>query len=231
MRSRASRGRWTSVIICRCASTGQREVQAHQRSSGPPRRSRSRSAAWQSRHCRRDRYGRVRLVRDPVRSRYARGGSLRDRNRQSHGRRRVGEDAVDPPPRCSRGGCASRSHDRAHGDAGRGDRARSRKPGLRPLACGVFLAFVNGYWLGIAAPLASVVPLTVGFAAARSIVERRAGMKIAAERSTLARFQSPLLLDQLLKRARFSGKAGPPGCRRDVRGSVRVDRGFGGAWT
>ena len=46
---------------------------------------------------------------------------------------------------------------------------------------GVFLAFVNGYWLSIAAPLASVVPLTFGFAAARSIVERRAGTKIAAE--------------------------------------------------
>ncbi len=63
---------------------------------------------------------------------------------------------------------------------------------------GVFLAFVNGHWLSVAAPLASAVPLTVGFAAARSIVERRAGTKIAAERSTLAKFQSPLLLDQLL---------------------------------
>jgi adenylate cyclase len=68
---------------------------------------------------------------------------------------------------------------------------------------GVFLAFVNGYWLSIAAPLASVAPLTVGFAAVRSIVERRAGMKIAAERSTLARFHSPALLDQLLKEPDF----------------------------
>jgi adenylate cyclase len=62
-----------------------------------------------------------------------------------------------------------------------------------------FVAFVNGYWLAIAAPLASVLPLTVGFAAARSIVERRAGIKIAAERSTLARFHAPVLLDHLLK--------------------------------
>src|SRR5580658_5327753 len=44
---------------------------------------------------------------------------------------------------------------------------------------GVFLVFVNGYWLSIAAPLASVAPLTFGFAAARSIVERRAGTRIA----------------------------------------------------
>ena len=68
---------------------------------------------------------------------------------------------------------------------------------------GVFLAFVNGYWLSIAAPLASIAPLTFGFAAARSIVERRAGTRLAAENSTLARFQSPLLLDQLLKEPDF----------------------------
>ena len=96
---------------------------------------------------------------------------------------------------------------------------------------GIFLAFVNGYWLSVAAPLASVLPLTVGFAAARSIVERRAGTKIAAERSTLAKFHSPLLLDHLFKRAGFSGEAGPPGCRGDVPGSVRVDGRGGGAWT
>jgi adenylate cyclase len=71
---------------------------------------------------------------------------------------------------------------------------------------GVFLAFVNGYWLSVAAPLASVVPLTIGFAAARSIVERRAGTKIAAERSTLAKFQSPLLLDQLKREPDFLEK-------------------------
>jgi adenylate cyclase len=71
---------------------------------------------------------------------------------------------------------------------------------------GVFLAFVNGYWLSAAAPLASALPLTVGFAAARSIVERRAGTRIAAERSTLAKFQSPLLRDRILKDPDFLEK-------------------------
>ena len=150
--------------------------------------------------------GASRHVCDPVRSRCARGGSLRHRNRQSLGRRRIGADALDPPDRRSRGGCASRSHDRAHGDAPSGDRAYPRKPGFRPLGRGVFLAFVNGYWLSAAAPLASALPLTVGFAAARSIVERRAGTKIAAERSTLARFHSPLLLDHLLREPDFLEK-------------------------
>jgi adenylate cyclase len=68
---------------------------------------------------------------------------------------------------------------------------------------GVFLAFVDGYWLAIGPPFASVLPLTVGFVAARSIVERRAGTRIAAERSTLARFHSPLLLDHILREPDF----------------------------
>ena len=80
------------------------------------------------------------------------------------------------------------------------------EPGLRPLARGVFLAFIQGYWFSVAAPLASTLPLTVGFAAARSIVERRAGARIAAEKSTLAKFQSPLLLDHILKEPAFLEK-------------------------
>ncbi len=71
---------------------------------------------------------------------------------------------------------------------------------------GIFLAFVHGYWLSVAAPLASVLPLTVGFAAARSIVERRAGTRIAAEKLTLARFHSPLLLDHLSREPDFLEK-------------------------
>jgi adenylate cyclase len=99
---------------------------------------------------------------------------------------------------------------------------------------GVFLAFVNGYWLSIAAPLASVVPLTVGFAAVRSIVERRAGTKIAAENSTLARFHSQVLLDQLLREPDFLEEP----VRQDVAvmfvdlsGSTGVAEALGPEWT
>jgi adenylate cyclase len=99
---------------------------------------------------------------------------------------------------------------------------------------GVFLAFVNGYWLSVAAPVASVLPLTVGFAAARSIVERRAGTKLAAERSTLARFHSPALLDQLLKEPDFLEKP----VRQDVAvmfldlsGSTAVAEALGPEWS
>jgi adenylate cyclase len=99
---------------------------------------------------------------------------------------------------------------------------------------GVFVAFMSGYWLSVAAPLASVLPLTVGFAAARSIVERRAGTKIAAERSALARFHSPLLLDRLSKEPNFLEKP----VRQDVAvmfldlsGSTGVAEALGPEWT
>jgi adenylate cyclase len=46
----------------------------------------------------------------------------------------------------------------------------------------------------------------MGFAAARSIVERRAGTRIAAEKLTLARFHSPLLLDHLSREPNFLEK-------------------------
>jgi adenylate cyclase len=99
---------------------------------------------------------------------------------------------------------------------------------------GIFLAFVSGYWLSVAAPLASVAPLTMGFAAARSIVERRAGTKLAAERSTLARFHSPALLEQLLKEPDFLEKP----VRQDVAvmfldlsGSTAIAEALGPEWT
>jgi adenylate cyclase len=99
---------------------------------------------------------------------------------------------------------------------------------------GVFLAFVNGYWLALAAPFVSVLPLTVAFAAARSLVERRAGTRIAAERSTLAKFQSPLLLDHILRQPDFLEKP----VRQDVAvmfldlsGSTGVAEALGPEWS
>ena len=73
-------------------------------------------------------------------------------------------------------------------------------------AAGVFLAFVNGYWLNMALPLATSVPLIAGYTGARFLVERHSGRKAAAERATLAKFQSPLLLDHLLHEPEFLGK-------------------------
>jgi adenylate cyclase len=70
-------------------------------------------------------------------------------------------------------------------------------------AGGVLLAFVHGYWFNMAAPLASTVPLVIGYAGARYIAERRATQRIEAEKLRLARFQSPLLLDHILRTPDF----------------------------
>src|SRR5271155_1832652 len=99
---------------------------------------------------------------------------------------------------------------------------------------GVFLAFVNGYWLALATPFVSVLPLTVAFAAARSLVERRAGTRIAAGRSAVAKFQSPLLLDHILREPDFLEKP----VRQDVAvmfldlsGSTGVAEALGPEWS
>jgi adenylate cyclase len=71
---------------------------------------------------------------------------------------------------------------------------------------GVFLAFVNGYWLGMAAPLATGAPLLIGYTGARFLVERQAGRRTAAEKAMLAKFHSPLLVDHLLREPEFLAK-------------------------
>src|SRR5271166_4816775 len=73
-------------------------------------------------------------------------------------------------------------------------------------AAGVFLAFLDGYWLSVALPLATSVPLLMGYTGARFLVERQAGRKSAAEKAMLAKFQSPLLVDHLLHEPHFLNK-------------------------
>jgi adenylate cyclase len=73
-------------------------------------------------------------------------------------------------------------------------------------AAGVFLAFVNGYWLGMATPLATSIPLLAGYTGARFLLERHLGRKAALDRAMLARFQSPILVDHMLREPRFLDK-------------------------
>jgi adenylate cyclase len=70
-------------------------------------------------------------------------------------------------------------------------------------AAGVFLAFVNSYWLSMALPLATSMPLIAGYTGARFLVERNLGRKAAAERAMLAQFQSPLLVDHMSREPQF----------------------------
>ncbi len=79
-------------------------------------------------------------------------------------------------------------------------------------ALGVYLAFANGYWLSMALPLATSLPLLVGYMGARFFVERYAGRETAAEKAMLARFQSPILLDHMFRERQFLDKP----VRRDI---------------
>jgi adenylate cyclase len=71
---------------------------------------------------------------------------------------------------------------------------------------GNFLAFVGGYWLSVALPLATSVPLVAAYLGARFLFERTVGRRAAAERAALAKFQSPLLLDHILNEPQFLQK-------------------------
>jgi adenylate cyclase len=73
-------------------------------------------------------------------------------------------------------------------------------------AAGVFLAFINGYWVSFALPLATALPLVPAYTGARFLVERRAGARAAAEKAMLAKFQSPLLVDHMLREPQFLDK-------------------------
>jgi len=70
----------------------------------------------------------------------------------------------------------------------------------------VFVAFLQGYWLEMAAPLAVGVLSATAYAAGRLILERATGAKLVAQRTALAKFQSPLLLDRILRQPDFLEK-------------------------
>ena len=77
---------------------------------------------------------------------------------------------------------------------------------LAAWAAGVFAAFLAGYWLSVAAPLSLALALGAAYAAARVIAERAEGGRLAAQRSALEKFQSPLMLDSILGDPNFLDK-------------------------
>ena len=151
------RGRWTSAITCRCASTGPREA-----SSGSAR-PRSFAEISIRRRC-------VAKSSSSGLRRQARGICSRRRStawrrarKSSPPQSEISWPATDwrgrlhPSDRCGRGGCASRSSMIAL------MAMRRAAIGLTLASLvfvlwlgGVFVAFVNGYWLSVASPLAAV---------------------------------------------------------------------------
>jgi len=67
-------------------------------------------------------------------------------------------------------------------------------------------AFHEGYWLSVAVPLAALVPVAVAYGAVRLGLERHIAGRLATDRATLTRFQSPLLVGHILKHPKFLEK-------------------------
>ena len=73
-------------------------------------------------------------------------------------------------------------------------------------AAAACFAFVEGYWLSMALPSAIAAPLVLVYAGARLLLERQAGRRAEAQTASLAKFQSPLLVDRILRDPKFLEK-------------------------
>jgi adenylate cyclase len=67
----------------------------------------------------------------------------------------------------------------------------------------VYAAFLAGYWLSIAIPLAAVMPVVPSYALARLALDRNTAQRLRTEKQTLAKFQSPLLVQHILANPQF----------------------------
>jgi adenylate cyclase len=77
--------------------------------------------------------------------------------------------------------------------------------GLVAVCWGVLVvgAFRGGYWLSVAVPLAALLPVATVYGAARLGLDRYVAGRLAADRTALTRFQSPLLLGHILENPQF----------------------------
>jgi adenylate cyclase len=73
-------------------------------------------------------------------------------------------------------------------------------------AASTFAAFLAGYWLSIAIPLAAVLPVAAGYGSARLALDRHAARRLEREKAALAKFQSPRLIEHILNDPDFLQK-------------------------
>ncbi len=66
-----------------------------------------------------------------------------------------------------------------------------------------FAAFAQGYWLSISVPLAALAPVAIAYGAARLGLDRLLARRLAADRAALMTFQSPLLVEHILRTPDF----------------------------
>lgn len=98
----------------------------------------------------------------------------------------------------------------------------------------VHAAFAAGYWLDVAIPLAAAVPVTLTYGAARVVRDRAAARRLTGEKQTLAKFISPLLVEQILANPQFLEKPvrqDVPVVFVDLSGFTGVAEALGPQWT
>jgi adenylate cyclase len=97
-----------------------------------------------------------------------------------------------------------------------------------------FIAFLNGYWLSVAVPLAAVLPVVLGYGLARLGFDRHALKLFAIEKATLIRLQSSDIVDHILKHPRFLEKPVQQNIAAvfvDLSGFTGVAETLGPIWT
>jgi adenylate cyclase len=67
----------------------------------------------------------------------------------------------------------------------------------------IYAAFLMGFWLSIAVPLAALLPVVTTYGVARLVMDRNLARRLTGEKQTLARFQSPLMLAHILSNPQF----------------------------
>jgi adenylate cyclase len=68
------------------------------------------------------------------------------------------------------------------------------------------MMFVEGYWLSVAVPVAAVVPATASYGVARLLLDRFAVRRLTSETAALSKFQSPGMVEHILKNPQFLEK-------------------------
>jgi len=70
----------------------------------------------------------------------------------------------------------------------------------------VYGAFLAGYWLNYAVPLAAVVPIATTYGLARIVLLRAIALRLIGDKRVLAKFQAPSLVGHILKNPQFLEK-------------------------
>jgi len=95
-------------------------------------------------------------------------------------------------------------------------------------------AFAQGYWLSVAIPLGAALPVATCYGLARLMRDRHLARRLAGQRATLTRFQSPLLVEHIVSNPAFLAQPVHQDVAVvfvDLSGFTGVAEALGPAWT